>query len=75
MFEKLREAFSSLTKVVSEKKLSEKDLDEALFNFQLTLLESDVAQEVVENLVAVAQGPDDGPQRRAFEGHRLSGER
>jgi fused signal recognition particle receptor len=52
LFDKLREAFSSLTRVVSEKKLSEKDLDEALFNFQLTLLESDVAQEVVENLVS-----------------------
>ncbi len=50
MFEKLREAFSSLTKVVSEKKLSEKDLDEALQNFQITLLESDVAQEVVESM-------------------------
>ena len=52
MFDRLREAFSSLTKVVSERKLSEKDLDEALFNFQLTLLESDVAQEVVDSLVS-----------------------
>jgi fused signal recognition particle receptor len=52
LFDKLREAFSSLTKVISEKKLSEKDLDEALYNFQLTLLESDVAQEVVDNMVA-----------------------
>jgi fused signal recognition particle receptor len=52
LFDKLREAFSSLTKVISEKKLSEKDLDEALYNFQLTLLESDVAQEVVDSLVA-----------------------
>jgi len=50
LFEKLREAFSSLTKVVSEKKLSEKDLDEALQNFQITLMESDVAQEVVESM-------------------------
>jgi len=51
LFDKLREAFSSLTKVVSERKLSEKDLDEAFFNFQLTLLESDVAQEVVDKIV------------------------
>jgi fused signal recognition particle receptor len=50
LFEKLREAFSSLTKVVSERKLSAKDIDEALFNFQLTLLESDVAQEVVDKI-------------------------
>jgi fused signal recognition particle receptor len=52
VFDRLRDAFSSLTKVVSERKLSEKDLDEALYNFQLTLLESDVAQEVVDSLVA-----------------------
>jgi len=52
LFEKLRQAFSSLTKVVSERKLSEKDLDEALYDFQLGLLESDVAQEVVDSLAA-----------------------
>ena len=50
MFEKLRGAFSSLAKAVSEKKLSEKDLDESLFNFQLALMESDVAQSVVEKV-------------------------
>jgi fused signal recognition particle receptor len=50
LFEKLREAFSSLTKVVSERKVSAKDIDEALFDFQLTLLESDVAQEVVDKI-------------------------
>jgi fused signal recognition particle receptor len=52
MFEKLREAFSSLTKIVSEKKLSEKELDESLFTFQLALLESDVAQSVVDSVTA-----------------------
>jgi fused signal recognition particle receptor len=52
LFEKLREAFSSLTKAVTEKKLSGKDLDDVLFSFQLTLLESDVAQEVVEKLTS-----------------------
>lgn len=50
MFEKLREAFSSLSKIVSEKRLTPKELDEALFSFQLALLESDVAQEVVEKI-------------------------
>jgi fused signal recognition particle receptor len=50
MFEKLRGAFSSLAKAVSEKKLSEKDLDDSLFNFQLALMESDVAHNVVENV-------------------------
>ncbi len=52
MFDKLRQAFSSLTKVISERKLSEKELDEALYSFQLTLLESDVAQEVVDSIGA-----------------------
>jgi fused signal recognition particle receptor len=50
MFEKLKGAFSSLAKAVSEKKLTEKDLDDSLFNFQLALMESDVAQDVVENV-------------------------
>ena len=50
MFEKLRGAFSSLAKAVAEKKLSEKDLDDSLYNFQLALMESDVAQNVVESV-------------------------
>jgi fused signal recognition particle receptor len=50
MFEKLRGAFSSLAKAVSERKLSEKDLDDSLFNFQLALMESDVAQSIVEKV-------------------------
>jgi len=52
MFEKLRGAFSSLAKAVAEKKLSEKDLDDSLYNFQLALMESDVAQNVVENVTS-----------------------
>jgi fused signal recognition particle receptor len=50
MFEKLKGAFSSLAKAVSEKKLSEKDLDDSLYNFQLALMESDVGQDVVESV-------------------------
>jgi len=50
LFDKLREAFSSLTKVVSEKKLSEKDLEESMFSFEVALLESDVAQSVVDSM-------------------------
>ncbi len=52
MFEKLKGAFSSLAKAVSEKKLSDNDLDDSLFNFQLALMESDVAQNVVEKVTA-----------------------
>jgi len=50
MFEKLKGAFSSLAKAVSEKKLSEKDLDDSLYNFQLALMESDVGQDVVDSV-------------------------
>lgn len=50
MFEKLRGAFSSLAKAVSEKKLSDKDIDDSLFEFQLALMESDVAQSVVDTV-------------------------
>ncbi|MDA4133487.1 MAG: signal recognition particle-docking protein FtsY, partial [Thaumarchaeota archaeon] len=50
MFEKLKGAFSSLAKAVSEKKLSEKDLDDSFYDFQLALMESDVAQNVVESV-------------------------
>jgi fused signal recognition particle receptor len=50
MFEKLRGAFSSLAKAVAEKRLSGKDLDDPLYNFQLALMESDVAQSVVESV-------------------------
>ena len=50
MFEKLKGAFSSLAKAVSEKKLTEKDLDDSLYNFQLALMESDVGQDVVESV-------------------------
>jgi len=52
MFDKLRGAFSSLAKAVSEKKLSSKELDESFFDFQLALMESDVAQDVVDSITS-----------------------
>lgn len=51
MFDRLKEAFSSITNTIKEKKLSERELDDVLFQFQLSLLENDVAQEVAENLI------------------------
>lgn len=50
MFDRLKQAFSSITSAVRERKLSESELDDLLFNFQLSLIESDVAQEVAEKL-------------------------
>ena len=53
MFDKLKKAFSSAAKSIgSQKELSEKDLDNTLFDLQLALLESDVAQEVSDDLCA-----------------------
>jgi fused signal recognition particle receptor len=52
MFDKLRKAFSSAAKTIAQKELSEKDLDDNLFDLQLALLESDVAQEVIDDLSA-----------------------
>jgi len=50
MFDQLRRAFSSATKSIGQRELSEKDIDNVLFDLQLGLLESDVAQEITDDL-------------------------
>ncbi len=50
MFDRLKQAFSAVTSAVREKQLTEGQLDEVVFNFQLSLIESDVAQSVAEAL-------------------------
>ncbi len=50
MFDKLKRAFSNAAKSISQKELSEKDLDESLFDLRVALLESDVSQEVIDDL-------------------------
>ncbi|RMF29442.1 MAG: signal recognition particle-docking protein FtsY [Candidatus Nitrosothermus koennekii] len=50
MFDKIKKAFSNTIKKVSSKELTEKDIDEIFFDLELALLESDVAQEVIEDL-------------------------
>ena len=55
MFEKLKQAFSAVTSAVREKELTEKNLDDVVFNFQISLIESDVAQSVAEALTAEVQ--------------------
>jgi fused signal recognition particle receptor len=52
MFDKLKKAFSSAAKGIGQRELTEKVLDDALLDLQIALLESDVAQEVVEDLSA-----------------------
>jgi len=55
LFERLKQAFSAVTSAVKEKELSDKDLDDVVFNFQIALIESDVAQSVAEALTDEVQ--------------------
>jgi fused signal recognition particle receptor len=55
MFDRLKQAFSAVTSAIKEKELSDKDLDDVVFNFQLALVESDVAQSVAEALTTEVQ--------------------
>ena len=50
MFDKLKQAFSGVTSAIREKQLTDEQLDQIVFNFQLSLIESDVAQSVAEAL-------------------------
>jgi len=50
MFDKLRSAFSNAAKSLSEKELNEKDIEEILFELEISLHESDVASEVIDEI-------------------------
>jgi fused signal recognition particle receptor len=50
MFDRLRSALSTLASAATQRSLSESELDKLLWDFELALLESDVATEVVEAL-------------------------
>jgi len=50
MFDKLRNAFSSVAKNLSEKELKEGDIDDVLFQLEIALMESDVATEVIDSI-------------------------
>src|SRR5919197_1325505 len=52
MFDKLKKAFSGAAKGIGQRELTEKILEDALLDLQIALLESDVAQEVVDDLSA-----------------------
>ncbi|MCS7098042.1 MAG: signal recognition particle-docking protein FtsY [Candidatus Methanomethyliaceae archaeon] len=52
MFDKLKKAFSSFIDDISKKSLSEKDLEDHLWNLQIALLESDVALPVAEAIIS-----------------------
>jgi fused signal recognition particle receptor len=50
MFDKLRNAFSSVAKNLSEKELKESDINDVLFQLEIALMESDVATEVIDSI-------------------------
>jgi fused signal recognition particle receptor len=76
LFEKLREAFSAVTSAVREKKLSNEELSGVAFNFQLSLIESDVAQNVAEKLTEDVQKSLAGVKvDRSEEASEIVGER
>ena len=52
MFEKLKKALSSLAAAATQKTLSENEVEDVLWRFELALLESDVAEEVVKALTS-----------------------
>ena len=50
MFDKLRSAFSNAAKSLGEKELNKKDMENILFELEISLLESDVAMEVIDSI-------------------------
>jgi fused signal recognition particle receptor len=50
LFDRLRQAFAAVSSTVREKELTEEQLDKVVFDFQIALIESDVAQSVAEAL-------------------------
>jgi fused signal recognition particle receptor len=52
MFDKLKKALSGAAKSIGQKEITERVLDDTLVDLQIELLESDVAQEVVDDLSA-----------------------
>lgn len=51
MFDQLRKAFSNATRSLVQKELTENDIDNMLSDLEIALLQSDIAQEVIDDLV------------------------
>lgn len=52
MFEKLRKIFSETAKSLGQKSISKKDIDSILDELQISLMENDVAHEIVDDLTS-----------------------
>jgi fused signal recognition particle receptor len=76
MFDRLRQAFSAVTSSIKEKSFNEDELDKAVFDFQLSLVESDVAQSVAEALTQeVQKGLSDVRVDRSADASEVVGQR
>ena len=76
MFDRLKQAFSAVTSAIKEKELGDKELDDVVFNFQIALIESDVAQKVAEELTDEVQRSLSGTRvERSADPSELVGER
>ncbi|MCX8181662.1 MAG: signal recognition particle-docking protein FtsY [Candidatus Methanomethyliaceae archaeon] len=67
MFDRLKNVFSSLIEGISTKPISEKDLESYLWNFQIALLECDVALPVAEEFVSKLKSALIGKKISRFE--------
>ena len=52
MFEKLRKIFSETTKNLGQKSFSKKDIESILDELQISLMENDVAHEIVDEMTS-----------------------
>lgn len=50
MFDQLRKAFSNATRSIVQKELTEKDIDNILSDLEIALLQSDIAQEAIDDI-------------------------
>jgi len=50
MFDKLRSAFSNVAKSLGERELKEDDVDDVLFELEISLMDADVASEVINSI-------------------------
>ncbi|MBI3859528.1 MAG: signal recognition particle-docking protein FtsY [Thaumarchaeota archaeon] len=76
MFEKLRQAFSGVASAVREKRLSPEELDKVASDFEISLIESDVAQTVAEKLTQTVQKSLEGTRvDRSADPSEVVGER
>ena len=62
MFEKIKSAFGSLSKLATHKSISKEDVDSILWDFEIALIESDVAQEVIERITSSLKEKLEGTQ-------------